>query len=600
MRLRVPPSGQRCACGSRSACDCDRRRGDAARDALRAESRPLDPSLRAALEPRFAHDFSRVRIHSGAAAETAAREFGARAFTIGNDIVVGGAVGNDVLTHELAHVVQQQRAAAAGSFTTARISAPEDATEREADRAAQTIAGRGPMLPLHHAPLHIARIPITPPAPFVPSASAPRPSAPPVPRGPLDVDPNRPLPARGPNPAGCLAPICPSLRATALNLSALHQAVNRWRDDSIACIRGGATASGASHAAQIVANDVAEYTSQASDIINNLHDPRDVRDALSSSCTEKQREVEIEFRHNVIIDTQGGATIDLDRIDEGLQALPEDATWGNLVAMTFRGESLPPPVMGETSPSRGQSTATIAIDPAATSGGGGGLYSTLGLNTGVATVRHEVAHVVQDHTPQAVLDELFRLLEWNDWTLAHLRATPAAHPEWATQRAAARARAGGSESDFDAFLATLDAALLAIGGNLSTTPIERGGFDWVVKPGGTPLVVSYRTGRVSRSPEFAYARSNRGDYFSEIYTFATSLPEWLHDQLPADVTAWWKRAIFNVPVDRDEWVRQLGTAPRTVPPTVLDRIARRFTWPQIRPLIDPYLTAPRPDGGTLV
>jgi hypothetical protein len=75
---------------------------------------PLDPGLRQDMEQRFGHDFSRVRVHSGAAAEQSAREVGADAYTAGNRIVFGAGRfapgtcdGRRLLAHELTHVVQQ-------------------------------------------------------------------------------------------------------------------------------------------------------------------------------------------------------------------------------------------------------------------------------------------------------------------------------------------------------------------------------------------------------------------------------------------------------------------------------------------------------------
>jgi len=66
------------------------------------------------MEQRFGHDFSRVRVHSGGAAEQSARDVNANAYTVNHNIVFG--VGrfapqtNDgrlLLAHELTHVVQQ-------------------------------------------------------------------------------------------------------------------------------------------------------------------------------------------------------------------------------------------------------------------------------------------------------------------------------------------------------------------------------------------------------------------------------------------------------------------------------------------------------------
>lgn len=65
------------------------------------------------------HDFSGVRIHTGATAAESAREISARSYAVGNDIVFApgeyqpsSATGRELLAHELAHVVQSRRAAA--------------------------------------------------------------------------------------------------------------------------------------------------------------------------------------------------------------------------------------------------------------------------------------------------------------------------------------------------------------------------------------------------------------------------------------------------------------------------------------------------------
>jgi hypothetical protein len=78
---------------------------------------PLEPTLRHDVEQRFGHDFSRVRIHSGAAAEQSAQEMNANAYTLGQHIVFGAGrfapatqEGRRLLAHELAHVVQRSAA----------------------------------------------------------------------------------------------------------------------------------------------------------------------------------------------------------------------------------------------------------------------------------------------------------------------------------------------------------------------------------------------------------------------------------------------------------------------------------------------------------
>ena len=81
---------------------------------LAGPGRPLEPALRQDMEQRFGHDFSRVRVHSGAAAEQSAREVNANAYTVGHNIVFGAGrfapgthEGRRLIAHELTHVVQQ-------------------------------------------------------------------------------------------------------------------------------------------------------------------------------------------------------------------------------------------------------------------------------------------------------------------------------------------------------------------------------------------------------------------------------------------------------------------------------------------------------------
>jgi hypothetical protein len=81
---------------------------------LAGTGRPLEPALRQDMEQRFGHDFSRVRVHAGAAAEQSAREVNAKAYTVGHNVVFGAGrfspgsqAGRHLLAHELTHVLQQ-------------------------------------------------------------------------------------------------------------------------------------------------------------------------------------------------------------------------------------------------------------------------------------------------------------------------------------------------------------------------------------------------------------------------------------------------------------------------------------------------------------
>ncbi len=109
--------------------------------AAKSYGAPLDKAVRAQMETRFGTEFSAVRIHADAAAADSARSIGATAYTAGHDIVFGegryaphGDVGQKLLAHELAHVVQQSRGGSA---------APD--AEAKADRAADQVAQDQPV-----------------------------------------------------------------------------------------------------------------------------------------------------------------------------------------------------------------------------------------------------------------------------------------------------------------------------------------------------------------------------------------------------------------------------------------------------------------------
>jgi hypothetical protein len=87
---------------------------------LSGGGQPLGAEARAELEPRFGFDFAAVRLHADADAARSARDLNARAYTVGNHIVVDagesapdGPAGRRVLAHELTHVVQQSGGGAA-------------------------------------------------------------------------------------------------------------------------------------------------------------------------------------------------------------------------------------------------------------------------------------------------------------------------------------------------------------------------------------------------------------------------------------------------------------------------------------------------------
>jgi hypothetical protein len=91
--------------------------------ALPAGGQPLPAAERAFFEPRFGRDFGSVRLHAGPAAGDLARSVHARAFTLGDSIVLGSnqyapgtGEGRRLMAHELTHVVQQGGSTASDSL----------------------------------------------------------------------------------------------------------------------------------------------------------------------------------------------------------------------------------------------------------------------------------------------------------------------------------------------------------------------------------------------------------------------------------------------------------------------------------------------------
>lgn len=86
-------------------------------DVLGSAGSPLDTDTRRYMEPRFAHDFSGVRVHTDTRAAESANAVNALAYTVGDSMVFGAnryrpgtMEGKRLLAHELAHVVQQRGA----------------------------------------------------------------------------------------------------------------------------------------------------------------------------------------------------------------------------------------------------------------------------------------------------------------------------------------------------------------------------------------------------------------------------------------------------------------------------------------------------------
>jgi hypothetical protein len=164
------PLQRKCACGGgsseRECKECQekgrlQRRSDTSatvsavpsevHQVLRSPGRPLDAATRSFFEPRFGYDFSRVRVHTEARAAQSADSVHAVAYTVGRDIVFGegnyaptSGRGQELLAHELSHVIQQEGGSPPVESPALRLGAPRDSYELDASRVAGMVLHRGP------------------------------------------------------------------------------------------------------------------------------------------------------------------------------------------------------------------------------------------------------------------------------------------------------------------------------------------------------------------------------------------------------------------------------------------------------------------------
>ncbi len=114
--------------------------------AEKAEGRALPSELRARLEHGFGIDLGDVRIRDDGDAQRAAQSLDAEAFVQDGQIHMGpGTPSLDspaaapLIAHEVAHIAQQR----AASVVEARVSAPGEASEQQADQGAQQVLSGG-------------------------------------------------------------------------------------------------------------------------------------------------------------------------------------------------------------------------------------------------------------------------------------------------------------------------------------------------------------------------------------------------------------------------------------------------------------------------
>lgn len=114
----------------------------------RGGGQSLDSNIQARMSDATGQDFSSVRVHTGPESHALNESLSAKAFTTGQDIFFregaydpGSSGGQELLAHELTHVVQQSSGRVGSGSGRMTVNAPGDAFEQEADSVAKAVTG---------------------------------------------------------------------------------------------------------------------------------------------------------------------------------------------------------------------------------------------------------------------------------------------------------------------------------------------------------------------------------------------------------------------------------------------------------------------------
>jgi hypothetical protein len=117
----------------------------------RGSGQALDAAIQKQAGAAMGHDLSGVRVHTSPEADDLSRQLGAKAFTTGQDVFFregaydpGSSSGQELIAHELTHIVQQSTGAVGGGGGRMTVNPPGDAFEQEADAVAQAVISSGP------------------------------------------------------------------------------------------------------------------------------------------------------------------------------------------------------------------------------------------------------------------------------------------------------------------------------------------------------------------------------------------------------------------------------------------------------------------------
>lgn len=116
----------------------------------RGGGKSLDGAVQTQMGEAMGFDFSGVKVHTSSEADSLNQDLGAKAFTTGQDIFFkegtynpGSSDGQELLAHEMAHVVQQSTGRVDGGGSGMTVRPAGDAFEQEADAVASQVVNSG-------------------------------------------------------------------------------------------------------------------------------------------------------------------------------------------------------------------------------------------------------------------------------------------------------------------------------------------------------------------------------------------------------------------------------------------------------------------------
>lgn len=277
---------------------------------------------------------------------------------------------------------------------------------------------------------------------------------------------------------------------------------------------------------------------------------------LGDACRTRATELRIEYRFNVVFanvagEPKWGSTPAWSDVVAALEAVPSEHLSrrpGRTTPVIFRRRALHPRdlaagtrrIGGEAVRAEGE----IEVYDPGVSAAPYGRSRAIGITGTSQTVRHELGHTVEALVPPADRDDFKEnVVGWIDYSrhwITQGRPSPTCDPD-----ARGLARQGCEVCSELGFVtggqcddARLDAFLASAAGGPQTHDGRRYSL-------GDHFLASVPTDRVPQTRDFRYANDSFGEYFAEVYTFAVSVPHWLHRVLPAAQTDWLKRHVFD-------------------------------------------------------